>query len=637
MPVTGLQKTLFSSLAVVCAAGLWIISLRSGIDLGRMNDLGLISVLPLTFYLALGVLTVSFCLAIHRPSTPIPLLLLHVVVLIAIIHATPTILYGTLRYSWAWKHVGIVDYILRHGSVDPSISFLNAYHNWPGFFALNAFITNVAGFKSALSYAAWGPPFFNLLDLGGLLLIFNSFTRDYRQVCLGAWFFYVTNWVGQDYFSPQATTYFLNLVILGVCLTWFRVIETPSLSVFKRWLVFDRAAHLFHRLVFDDAAHVFNRLAISTEQSEALNSAPRPARRGGLLLIIILMFAVIASTHQLTPFMTILEVLGLVVFQRCRVRNLPLLLAVITVTWIVNMAVAFLNGNLYWIVQSIGHLDANANSTLINVNKVSWGLHMVALVGRVLTASAMGLAVLGFIRRLRHGYWDLPCVLLALAPIPMLAANSYGGEMLFRVYFFALPFLAFFAASLIYPSEGAGRTWRTPAMAIVISGGLLVGFCFAYYGKERMNYFSKQEVAASQYLFSTAPTGALLIDVDGDYPWAFKNYERFNYRSLVFDQESGTQITRRQRASLLSNPVAFVSGIIGATPHSAAYVIFTRSQAAMSEENGYLPSGSLGVFEQDLKQSGHFTIAFTNSDATVFILRGPNKGGGQRTVQSGGH
>ena len=39
----------------------------------------------------------------------------HVVALVAILHATPSILYGTLRYAWAYKHVGIVDYIQRHG------------------------------------------------------------------------------------------------------------------------------------------------------------------------------------------------------------------------------------------------------------------------------------------------------------------------------------------------------------------------------------------------------------------------------------------------------------------------------------------------------------------------------------------
>ena len=40
--------------------------------------------------------------------------------LLALVHGTPAVLYGTLRYSWAYKHVGIVDYILRTGTVDPT-------------------------------------------------------------------------------------------------------------------------------------------------------------------------------------------------------------------------------------------------------------------------------------------------------------------------------------------------------------------------------------------------------------------------------------------------------------------------------------------------------------------------------------
>src|SRR5205085_4136438 len=119
-------------LAVVSAIVLWAASLP-GVDLSRMNDLGLVSVLPPATYVALIVLIVSYCLLVHQRQAPMPIALLHVIVLIVMIHGTPAILYGTLRYSWAWKHVAIVDYIQRHGSVNPYISFLNAYHNWPGF------------------------------------------------------------------------------------------------------------------------------------------------------------------------------------------------------------------------------------------------------------------------------------------------------------------------------------------------------------------------------------------------------------------------------------------------------------------------------------------------------------------------
>ena len=70
---------------------------------------------------------------------------MHLVTFIAVIHATPAILYGTLRYSWAFKHVGIVDYILRNGSVDPTLPVGGIYHNWPGFFTGSALMTSIAG------------------------------------------------------------------------------------------------------------------------------------------------------------------------------------------------------------------------------------------------------------------------------------------------------------------------------------------------------------------------------------------------------------------------------------------------------------------------------------------------------------
>ena len=165
-----------SALLVACAVALWGSSLI-GVDLRRMTDLGLVSILPASFGAAFLLLTVSFCVVVHQKREYVPILLLHIAALIVMIHGTPQMLYDTLRYSWTWKHIGIVDYILRHGGVDPKITTLDVYHNWPGFFALNALITQTAGLQSPLSYAGAAPVFFNLLFLGGLLLIFRTFTR----------------------------------------------------------------------------------------------------------------------------------------------------------------------------------------------------------------------------------------------------------------------------------------------------------------------------------------------------------------------------------------------------------------------------------------------------------------------------
>ncbi|MGH2347803.1 MAG: hypothetical protein ACRDG4_21445, partial [Chloroflexota bacterium] len=176
---------------------------------------------------------------------------------------------------------------------------------------------------------------------------------------------------------------------------------------------------------------------------------------------------------------------------------------------------------------------------------------------------------------------------------------------------------------LLYPSPAAGRNWRTMVLATLISGGLLAGFFFPYYGKERMNYFSKNEVAAAEYLYNVAPAGSALVDAVANYPWAFKNYEHFTYLSLVFDDTSGREISPKQRKALLSNPAAYISRVLEGVPHTAAYLIITRSQEATSDENGYLPVGSLSRIEHALKQSGRFKVLVSNPDATVFILAVP--------------
>ncbi len=101
--------------------------------------------------------------------------------------------------------------------------------------------------QSPLSYAAWGPVFFNLLWLPALLFIFHTATEDRRLSWLAVWFFYLGNWIGQDYFSPQALAYFLYLVVLAICLAWFRAARpdqtSPSSGLQRRWAVLrDRLA-----------------------------------------------------------------------------------------------------------------------------------------------------------------------------------------------------------------------------------------------------------------------------------------------------------------------------------------------------------------------------------------------------------
>ncbi len=592
-------------LPVATAFLIWALSL-SNVDVRAMNDVGLVSVLSPWTYVALGLLTIGFCLNVYYREAGAPVLVLHVVALIVIIHGTPQLLYGTLRYAWAWKHVAIVDYIQRNGAVDPYATYLDVYHNWPGFFAFNALITEVAGLKSAIGYAGWAPLFFNLLDIGALLLIVRTFTRDQRLIWLSIWFFFLANWVGQDYFAPQSLTYSLYLVVVGITLNWFRIFAHPSEATIMRWVRSKRLASAL--------SHIMDR---SRPGDDTPAADARPTQRVGLVLMLTLIFIVIVSSHQLTPLLVIVSLALLVGFQIITLRSLPILMLVLTATWFMYMAEPFMNHSLYWIVRSIGRFLGNFGANFINLADASPGQALVALIDRTLSALVAIMALYGFSRRVRRGRWDLPAILLLLAPFPLLAANSYGGEIVFRVYLFALPFLAFFAAAALYPSPQAGRRQRTAVLSILLSLVMLVGLLFGYYGKERQYYFTQDEVAATEFIHNIAPAHSLLIDGAWGYSLQHQNYEDYDYLSLI-------SMLVEDREDLIAAPVDFLSPIMESYP--TAYLVLSRSQKAAIDMTGAMPAGSLQKIELALLESPKFKVIYRNPDAAVFVLASQTRG-----------
>jgi hypothetical protein len=273
------------------------------------------------------------------------------------------------------------------------------------------------------------------------------------------------------------------------------------------------------------------------------------------------------------------------------------------------MGVTFLQGNIGWITRSIGTLTGNVSSNFHSLSQASHGQVLVAWMNRALTGSVGLLAFLGFLRRFKAGTWDMASILLVIAPIPMVPANAYGGEMIFRVYFFALPFMAFLAAGIFFPTPHNGRSLQTFAGTAVICLGLLVGFFFGYYGKEQINYFSTQEMQASEFLVNKAPRGSLVITGTAFWPVDYQNYEARKY--LAISTLRGSQVE-----SILKDPVHQLLGY--AKGSRTAFIVFSRSQILQVNSAAILPPGSLGILKSKLGQSPEYKVVFQNSDATIF-------------------
>jgi hypothetical protein len=586
----------FRPLIVIGTVALWLLSLNR-VDLSRMNDFGLISVLPIPVFVALAVLTISFAVSLRERPVRTPLLLLHVLALILMLYGITALVEQVPRFESAWKHVGIAEYVIRNGGVDPTI---DAYFNWPGFFILLAFFTKVCGFQSALTFVAWAPVFLELLYLGPLVMIFSRATSDTRLVWLAVWTFYLANWVGQDYLSPQGFNYFLLLVIFAILLTWFGVAGGELHPIFRLL----RRVRLPTRL----AERLYRWMA----PADMPNVASTRGQRTALVAIIIAVFAVVVSSHQLTPFAILGGVTALVVLNRCTLRALPIVMGVMVVLWLRFYATGYLAGHGGQVAEQVGDVSGSVGASMFDRLSGSAGHVFVVYLRTVMAVVLWGLAFVGGLRRLARGHRDFTFAILALVPFPLIALQSYGGEILLRAYLFSLPFMAFFAAAIFFGADHSGRSWFTTAALSVVSIAAIGSFFVTRYGNERMDYFTPQERASVQYLYSVAPPGSLLLGGTVKAPWKYQDYEKYKYRTLADD-------VAWHSADPSEPDLEAIESVMKDRRYPAAYLFITRSQIANDDMFDLLPV-RLRVLKQALLDSPQFKVVYRNDDAVVFVL-----------------
>jgi hypothetical protein len=200
----------------ILAALVWLLALAQT-PYREVTDLGLVSVIPAWGYLALALLAVAFAAMLARSDFPAWLAVLLTLILIGLLYGTSPLLSGEPRLAVSWRHLGVIDYVVRRESVDPS---LDIYHNWPGFFVLVAALVDGLGIGSVRGAATWAPIWWSLACLPALHLLFSTLTEDRRVVWLAIWVFFGSNWIAQDYFAPQALGFFLFLVITCLLIRW---------------------------------------------------------------------------------------------------------------------------------------------------------------------------------------------------------------------------------------------------------------------------------------------------------------------------------------------------------------------------------------------------------------------------------
>jgi hypothetical protein len=646
---------------VVVAGLVLFLAPLGGVDIALLNGYGLISVLPVLSLLGITAAVIAFSAALCLPRAYPAVLGIALAGIVICLDAVTVFTEPEPRFPTSYQIAGFVEYVSRTGHAAPG---LDAYFSWPGFFAAVAFLQHVTGNHDLIPVLRWWPVTVDMACLVPLYLILRALRASWRAQWLAAFLFEVGNWVGQDYFSPQAFNYFLYLSLVAILLNWFGLPSSSTVpapreksgsraksaargkSVARRKSVASvkrapggkstarakpvprgRPVPSWERALRDwfswwcSWISVFSwwRWWYSVPERGEIESRPTSRAQRALLLTIVLGIFVFSTTsHQLTPFDMIAACLGLVAVRRCRVTGLPVLMAVIVTGWVSFAAVGFWSGHLSALFGDLGNFGGNLTSSVADrVTGTAQHQHVVdirsAFAGVVLLMAAGGL-----LRRRRRGTDDRILIALLCMPFLAFATQSYGGEIALRIYLFALPAAAVLAAYLFFPStsDGGGYKWRVLVPVSACSVVMVLAFFIARYGNEVFEQTPSGEVAAFDYLYAHDQSPIRLLwlspapaaDNTPQMPWEYRDIEKIEFLP---------ELAPRDHASL--------SGLIatfrGEGPDS--YLITTSTQESyLAQEANYSP-GWGAEFRARLAATSGVRIVYANADAVIYALEFP--------------
>lgn len=492
--IAGLRRPTFREaipwMILAAAMVLWGVALALTSD-EQLGSFGLLPVLPIIWYVAVAVV-LGLCIrgvAARRIGSN-RFMSTSVAGLVLMLYSTAGLLADVPRLPWTYKHIAVTDLIGATGQID---SVIDIYNRWPGFFAVSAFLGEVIGFRDALSYAAWAETGFALINVVLVLAIARTLSRNPRIYWTAALVFALTNWVNQNYYSPQAFAFTLHLTMCLIILTFLRGNPAAWVIALERRLTRTRVR--------------------SAEQTESYG---RAIQSGAIVAVLALQIVIVAS-HQLTPYLAISGLFPLFIVGYFRPRWLAPVLLVIALLYLLPHF-DFIRGK-YGLVTGFD-VFANAGYKKSGPEPGEWLLtgRWVAREALALSALTGLLAVGGFVRHILQGQVRTTLIVgaLAVSPILGLFGTSYGGEARLRVYLIALPWLAIGVAWLFW--SGPVRIRATAIGAGASLTVMAVLFTGVYFQSEAKVRVAKEDVVAGQWLDANVRPGDVVFGTRYFFP-----------------------------------------------------------------------------------------------------------------------
>ena len=321
-----------------------------------------------------------------------------------------------------------------------------------------------------------------------------------------------------------------------------------------------------------------------------------------LALVAVIYFAIVAA-HQLTPYIALLGVAGLVLLGVMWRGWLMLgLLAVI--------ALGFLAPRYGLISSQFGGVFSGGD-VFENASGVQGIVHKAAEertgdVVHVLAACMwLGAAAAIALRWRSLGRVAVPAA-LAFSPFLILGVQSYGGEAIYRVYLFSAPWCALLIAELIAELRGALR----PLVSAVACTAALAAGLQGLYGPTAVYAFTPGELAGSIWLYGHTAPGSLLVLAADDFPGLeVADYAAYDLQVIPSDPQIGADWLNE------ANLVA-VEQWIASLGHPDAYVVFSQSMANYASYFGY-PTG-YGQLAKAVSGNPAWHVVYRNPEVVIY-------------------
>jgi hypothetical protein len=575
-------------LIVPIAVALWIESV-SRIDVPRLDDYGLPPALPVTWYLALALLLGGAVAELHADAPRPAVVALYAAAIVLVLYGTVPLLTETPQYTWTYKHIGVTRFFELHGHTDPSVDI---YNHWPGFFALAALASQVAGMPNPVAYAAWAEVVF--AGLGGLMVAAAAHVTvgSARVAGAAALIFILGNWIGQSYFAPQALAFTFTMGLLVIVLAHR-----------------DRA----HGRIATFLVLGAQRITRTRQLSDSVSVGGRLSKKA--IASILLVDAVLIPTHQLTPYIVLLSLGCLMVLGMVRPRWILAVMTVMTLAYLaVNATYLQEHFKLFTGLNPLSNLQ---HSTGGYGSDPMPGVHFAGYAGLALTclvwvgaaAATWSLARRGLAAR------ALPLLALALAPCAIFFGQNYAGEAVYRVTLFTTPWCSILIAWALC-------LLPHPRLRLAITGGtvgvMAVLFVLAFLGQATINLIQEGEAKASDAIYERGRPGAVIMPAAPNFP------TRYGPRYDLFVAGAGDRPNLMRLPQFRYRPLgaSAIPAIIRETTKYSpnAYLVFSTSMENYARIFRLTPPGAIHDLEVAIARSPRFRLWYGNQDARVYEL-----------------